>query len=212
VKRPALASRLRQPVALKPLAGRALALALLLLLLPAVKLAVVDPAIEAQQDSNAALAQAAGQLARLQRIAAAKPELEKLAAKLAGDIGSSDAFMRADTEALAGAALQQRLRGLIAAEGIAPGEIQWGAEQADKGLGRVSVRVQMATTLAPLYKLMETIEGSNSPLLFLDNVDIQASSGFQPGQDPQHETPLSVTFECYGYWLPSSGLPAKVAP
>jgi type II secretory pathway component PulM len=205
-----LRARLQEPVAPKPLASRALALGLLVLLLLVLKLAIVDPVLDAQRSSNEALAEAFAQLARLQRIAATKPALEKMAAKLAGEIGSSDAFLRADTEALAGAALQQRLRALTEAQGIAPGEIQWGAEQAGKGLGRISVRVQMSTTLSHLYRLMQSIETGTSPLLFLDNVDIQSTGGQQP--DPQKEMPLSVSFECYGYWLPASGLPAKAAP
>jgi hypothetical protein len=46
------------------------------------------------------------------------------------------------------------------------------------------------------------------PLLFIDDLDIQATASGDPGQ-PVQDGPLSVTFDCYGYWLGPENAPAK---
>jgi len=198
------------PAGLGRLGRRAAALALLGLLLLLAKAAVVDPIVDARRRSQEALADAANLLARVKSVAATKPKLEELVQRLEQDVSHSDAFLRAETEALAGAGLQQRLRALAAAQGIALGEVQWSADKAENGLGRVSLRVQIATSIAPLYALLGAIETS-TPLLFVDDIDIQGSSEAQT-VEPDQPVPLTVSFDCFGYWLPPNGSAAKVAP
>jgi general secretion pathway protein M len=197
------------------LSGRQLGsrLAAVLLLLGVILLlqqGVIDPILQSLQDSRDAIADAATRLSRIKAVAATKPELEKLAAKMASDMGNSDAFLRADTEALAGAALQERLRQLTGAQGISLGAIQWAGGKTESGLGRISVQVQVTTTIGPLYELLGQVEAT-MPLLFIDNIDIQASGSSDPGQ-PQQAGPLSVSFECYGYWLGPEGAPPAAPP
>ena len=69
------------------------------------------------------------------------------------------------------------------------------------------MRVQITATLGPLYALLGSVE-STMPLLFIDDIDVQATAGGDPGQAAQ-DGPLSVTFDCYGYWLGPEGAPAK---
>ncbi len=199
-----------RPLAPGSLASRLAAIALAVAVALLAKAAVLDPALQAQRQTTEALGQAAAQLARLQAVAATKPRLEALAARLERDMGRSDAFLRADTEALAGAALQERLRSLAGSEGIALGAMQWGAEKAENGLGRVSVRVQISTSIGPLYALLAAIE-TGTPPLFIDDIDIQGPPGPQPDHAYQ-PVPLSVSFDCFGYWLPPAGGAAKAAP
>ena len=141
---------------------------------------MVDPILQSLQDSRDAIADAATRLSRIKAVAATKPELENLAAKMASDMGHSDAFLRADTEALAGAALQERLRQLTSAQGISLGAIQWAGGKTESGLGRISVQVQVTTTIGPLYELLGQVEAT-MPLLFIDDIDIQASGAAIPG-------------------------------
>jgi general secretion pathway protein M len=188
-------------------ASRLGAILLLLGVILLVKEGVIDPILDSVNQSREEIANAATRLSRIKAVAATKPELEALAAKMMTDIGQSDAFMRADTEALAGAALQERLRTLTSAQGISLGAIQWAAGKTESGLGRISVRVQITATLGPLYALLGSIE-STMPLLFIDDIDIQATQASDPGQ-PTQDGPLSVTFDCYGYWLGPENAPAK---
>ena len=192
----------------RQLGSRLAAVLLLLGVILLLQQGVVAPILQSLQDSRDAIDDAAVRLSRIKAIAATKPELEDLAAKMASDMGHSDAFLRADTEALAGAALQERLRQLTGAQGISLGAIQWAGGKTESGLGRISVRVQVTTTIGPLYELLGQVEAS-TPLLFIDDIDIQASAGSDPGQ-PMQAGPLSVAFECYGYWLGPEGAPPPV--
>ena len=205
LKRPRLPSAPR--LTARQWASRLGAILLLLGVILLVKEGVIDPILDSVNQSREEIADAATRLSRIKAIAATKPELEAQAAKMMSDIGQSDAFMRADTEALAGAALQERLRTLTSAQGISLGAIQWAAGKTDSGLGRISVRVQITATLGPLYALLGSVE-STMPLLFIDDIDVQATAGGDPGQAAQ-DGPLSVTFDCYGYWLGPEGAPAK---
>ena len=188
-------------------ASRLGAILLLLGVILLAKEAVIDPIIDSLDQSRQAIDDAQVRLARIKAVAATKPQLEAIAAKMATDIGQSDAFMRADTEALAGAALQERLRNLTSAQGISVGAIQWAGGKTESGLGRISVRVQVMAPLGPLYALLGSIE-TTMPLLFIDDIDIQATATGDPGQ-PLQEGPLSVSFDCYGYWLGPEGAPPK---
>ncbi|HKF61005.1 MAG TPA: type II secretion system protein GspM [Dongiaceae bacterium] len=205
LKRPRLPSAPR--LTARQWASRLGAMLLLLGVILLAKEGVIDPILDSVNQSREEIADAATRLSRIKAIAATKPELEAQAAKMMSDIGQSDAFMRADTEALAGAALQERLRTLTSAQGISLGAIQWAAGKTDSGLGRISVRVQITATLGPLYALLGSVE-STMPLLFIDDIDIQATAGGDPGQ-PVQDGPLSVTFDCYGYWLGPENAPAK---
>jgi len=205
LKRPRLPSAPR--LTARQWARRLGAILLLLGVILLAKEGVIDPILDSVNQSREEIADAATRLSRIKAIAATKPELEAQAAKMMSDIGQSDAFMRADTEALAGAALQERLRTLTSAQGISLGAIQWAAGKTDSGLGRISVRVQITATLGPLYALLGSVE-STMPLLFIDDIDIQATAGGDPGQ-PVQDGPLSVTFDCYGYWLGPENAPAK---
>ena len=205
LKRPRLPSAPR--LTARQWASRLGAMLLLLGVILLAKEGVIDPILDSVNQSREEIADAATRLSRIKAIAATKPELEAQAAKMMSDIGQSDAFMRADTEALAGAALQERLRTLTSAQGISLGAIQWAAGKTDSGLGRISVRVQITATLGPLYALLGSVE-STMPLLFIDDIDIQSTAGSDPGQ-PVQDGPLSVTFDCYGYWLGPENAPAK---
>ena len=205
LKRPRLPSAPR--LTARQWASRLGAILLLLGVILLAKEGVIDPILDSVNQSREEIADAATRLSRIKAVAATKPELEAQAAKMMSDIGQSDAFMRADTEALAGAALQERLRTLTSAQGISLGAIQWAAGKTDSGLGRISVRVQITATLGPLYALLGSVE-STMPLLFIDDIDIQSTAGGDPGQ-PVQDGPLSVTFDCYGYWLGPENAPAK---
>jgi hypothetical protein len=204
--KPTSGSRWGRQLSGRQLGSRLAAVLLLLGVILLLQQGVVDPILQSLQDSREAIADAAVRLSRIKAIAATKPELENLAAKMVSDMGHSDAFLRADTEALAGAALQERLRQLTGAQGISLGAIQWAGGKTESGLGRISVRVQVTTTIGPLYDLLGSVEAS-TPLLFIDDIDIQASASSDPGQ-PMQAGPLSVSFECYGYWLGPEGAPA----
>ncbi len=190
----------------RKLASRAAALAILLALIITLKSFIFDPALASLSQTHEAIAAAQDQLARLQGIAAEGPKLAQLEASLRQQLEHSPVFLRGNTEALVGAALQEKLRGLVASQGAAVSAIQWSSSKAENGFSRVAVRVQLTTTIRPLYLILASIETA-SPLLIVDDLNIQA----QPtGTDPvsmSREIPLSVSFECFGYWSAEKATP-----
>jgi len=187
---------------LKSLVNRVAAIALLLALLFAIKSYALDPTMDSLRQYDEAIAGAQDQLSRLEGVAAQAPKLREAEAALRQQLDQSPSFLRGSTEALVGAALQEKLRGLITAQGMAVNAIQWSSTKGDAGLSRVAVRVQLMTTLRPLYLILASIETA-APVLIVDDLEVQAQATNPDPAAATKEVPLSVSFECYGYW-PSS--------
>ncbi len=195
----------------KGLLGRAGAVTLLLCALGLIKLAIIDPITGTLQYYSDTIADADAELSRLTRLAGMQTRLDAATASLESQVEHSGSFLRADSAALAGAALQQRIKDAIGAEGALLNAIQWSGSKEDNGLDRVAVRVQMTATVGPLYRVLRAVEGT-PPALFIDDIDITAEpTAGDPGASAQ-ATPLSVSFECFGHWLSTAAAPAKTAP
>jgi general secretion pathway protein M len=189
------------------LARRLLALGLLLVPVAAVWALAIAPALSALEESDRTIAQAAAELARLRTIAGQRPALVAAAAQMRAEVGRGGAFLRAGTEALAGAALQQQLQALLAQQGIGAASMQWQGRRQEGQPGLVSVRLQAATTLGSLVRLLAAIDRS-VPLLAVDEITIQAQPGASPAGGAG-ESPLSVSLECSAAWLPPAPATAK---
>jgi len=196
---------------IRRLARRAGALAILLALLLAFKSYVVDPAIGSWRQSDDAMSAAQDQLARLEGIAAEGPKLKQIENTLHQQLEHSPVFLRGNTEALVGAALQEKLRALVSAQGVAVSAIQWSSSKSSNGFSRVAVRLQMMASVRTLYLVLASVE-TTTPLLIVDDLDVQAQS---TGSDPasgSKDTPLSISLECYGYWSAEGGNLSGAAP
>lgn len=195
----------------KGLVGRAGALVILLCALGLVKLAIFDPIADSLQYYSDTIADADAELSRLTRLAGMQAKLDAATVSLEGQVEHSGSFLRADSAALAGAALQQRIKNVVDSQGALLNAIQWLGSKEGSGLDRVAVRVQMTATIGPLYRVLRSVE-SASPALFIDDIDITAEPApGDPGASSQ-ATPLSVSFECFGYWLSAKAEPAKAVP
>lgn len=158
--------------------GQFLAVALLLAVLAALWAAIVAPLADwygARADQLARRELVAQHMAQL---AAALPELRRRAAGV--DTAAPVPLLAGDTDAVAGAALQQLLQSLstqtgatLASAEILPGE-QLGAYR------RVGVRLLISADYPVLIALIRAISASTPPLL-IDDLQIQSARGFGAG-------------------------------
>ena len=186
---------------LPPIAGRLLAVLILVGALALVYLGAVQPLIDeyqATRDQNADL-QAATE--RFQRVAAEVPARRAQLAALRQRQAASEGFLQGTNEALVAAQIQNRVKAL--AEG-GRGELkstQVLPAQDEGKYRRITIRVQLTLDLPAAQSLIYGIE-TTSPLLFLDNLDMRAHVAERrrdrgaPGSD---DSMLDLRFDVYGY-------------
>jgi general secretion pathway protein M len=85
---------------------------------------------------------------------------------------SQGGFLKADNPALAAAALQDRLKRLIARTGGTLKSVQVLAPEADGGYRRVSMDVMVTAEIGPLKDMLYDLE-TGVPYLFVDELDIR---------------------------------------
>lgn len=122
---------------------------------------------------------------------------------LARRIEESGHYIRAETEPLAAAALQEHLTRVMAGAGGELKSVQSLQSEQQDGLTRVGVRVVMRGEYGPLVQALYDLE-VGEPYLFIDNVRIKSqSSRRRLRRDAEEaETQLSIVFDLYGYLPP----------
>src|SRR5690348_14746400 len=101
--------------------GRLLALGLTLCVAGAVWFAVVGPLLAWHSRQGEVLAEKMRMLAHMQSLAASVPELKRQASQLAGQALAQEDLLAGSTDALAGAALEERLQALAGASNVPVG-------------------------------------------------------------------------------------------
>jgi general secretion pathway protein M len=111
-------------------------------------------------------------------------------------------YLTGRTDALAAAALQDRVHALISNQGGALESVQPIPGVEEQGLIRVTLRVQMSGTTDTLFDILYALE-AGTPVLFIDNVDIQSrAQAGQQGEAQSEAAPpasLSIAFDLSGY-------------
>jgi general secretion pathway protein M len=184
--------------------GRAAAILLLMAVIGSAYLFVVPPILANYSDNKAAIADARGLLGRYQHLAAARPELEAQIAQLEQGRGAQGTYLTGSTDALAAAELQNRVKGIIDANGGKLRSIQSVAGKADGDFQPVTIRVQLVAPIAALQSTLYQLE-STKPYLFLGNVDVSARRARRRTRNAPAETAdpqLTVRFDLYGYREP----------
>lgn len=182
---------------LSPRLSRALALTLLAVLAWLVYSWLIQPVLDDYSEARAAAARLAPALARAAR---GEGDLGALAAELARlkqNRPTTAGFLGSANESLAAAELQGRLNSSVAA---ARGELRSAQILPAREEGtfrRVTIRGQIAVTIAQLQRILYDLE-AGSPFLFLDNVDIRTPQAAARGH-AEGEPLLEVRFDLYGY-------------
>lgn len=134
-------------------------------------------------------------LTRYERLAAARPALErKLAAVRA--IDSRRYFLRASAASLASAEMQERVRQFVEAAGGRIISVQVGQPRDEGRFRQVTVTLQLNANTQALRKILLTME-SSEPYVFVDSLMVRAQvpPGYKapPGFEPEMFIQLDVS-------------------
>jgi general secretion pathway protein M len=168
-------------------ANRNVAVVVLLLLIVAVVGAIVGPAWWLYDRYDSAAAQLARQLRSYTSLNQMRPQLVKSVEVLKAR-DTKKYFLKGGTAALAGAELQDVVRGLIEANNGKLLSSQLLAHKDDSGYRQVNATITMMANIQNLRQVLYAME-TREPYLFLDNLTIrsQVPSNFkpQPGVEPE---------------------------
>lgn len=182
-----------------PFTSRLAAVLLLITAILAAYTLLVEPIIVGYSENNRRIEEARDQIARFERTAAMRPALVKQMKDFAAQRKSQGYFLTGSTDALAAASLQDRVHDLIADKGGTLQSIQPVPGVEEQGLMRITVRVQMTGLTETLFEILYALE-SGSPILFIDDLDIQNRDSAEPGTDADGEAGnLTIAFDLSGY-------------
>jgi general secretion pathway protein M len=183
--------------------GRVAAVALLVAVLGCAYVYVVVPLLTAYEETDRAIADARELLARFERIAATRTAHENQATELRRRQTAQGYYLAGGTDAMVAAELQDRVKAAIEGNGGTLRSIQPLPGQVEGNFRRVTIRLQMMATTESLARVLYVLE-AGSPILFLDNVDVQARRSRRTAEAEQ-EVMLTVGLDLYGYLPPGQG-------
>lgn len=176
------------------MAGRALALGLLLVAGVLVWACVIHPWQAWNHELGARIEAAERELAELRGMAAIRPELERRVAALP-EPAIGDDYLTGESETIMLADLQDRLRAAAQSHGgrTRSTSVLAAVEEAG-GVEKIGVQVQLQIGAAGLSELLYDLEAGR-PLLFVENLELLA----RPTRDPADEPDLDASFDVVGY-------------
>lgn len=182
-----------------PITSRLTALLLVATAILAAYMLVIEPIIGGYSETGSEIETARDQLARLERAAAMRPALAKHIENFEKQRDSESYFLAGSTDALAAAGLQDRVQALIIEHGGTLQSIQTISGVEEQQLIRITLRVQMTATTETLFDVLCALE-SGSPILFIDDVDVQSREGVKPSDAAASDMErLTVAVDVSGY-------------
>lgn len=186
-----------------PWISRLAALLLLIVAIAGAYLFILEPIIVGYGETDRRIEEVREQLSRYQRLAAARPALERQMQQVATDRTSDGYYLSGGTDALVAAELQDRVNVLVEAKGGSLRSIQPMAGIDEQGFRRITLRVQMTATIEALFETLYALE-VGTPMLFVENLDIQSRSIRRQSDDTgSQEVPdaplLTVGFDLSGF-------------
>lgn len=187
------------PLFSTPWLSRLAALLLLVGVLAVAYIWAIQPVIDAYAEADHAIEEARDLLSRFEGRGMARDALKNQAESLGRDTTSAAYYLTGQTDALAAADLQSRVQSLIESVGGHVASLQSLPGQDEQGFRRVTIRLQMRTTIGPLMQILHSLE-TGTPLLFVDNLDIQGRPALaDDNEDAKTEPVLTVGLDVYGY-------------
>ena len=166
---------------------------------------VAAPIVARYAETDAAVTQAAELLDRYRRIAAARPALQERLDALKSRQSEIGTYLGGQTDALAGAELQELVDATVAKGGGGLRSVQILPVKADGGFRRIGVRVQMTATIAQVLRVLHGLE-TGSTFLFVDNLEVRNRRARRRRNRPVEMDPtLLVRLDLFGYLRPEAG-------
>ena len=185
--------------------GRLLALLLLLLLVGGIGILLATPLLITSRGYQESIADLRFRLDRYQRAAARIPQLKTRLEQLQKQQREGDELLQGDSAAIAGAALQERLKEIIQKAGGRLESTQLLAESGDGTMERIAALARFSGTMEALQKALYRIEYGR-PILLVQRLEIRRMkrrSRMRRNRKRSAETEvpvqLRVTLEVAGY-------------
>ena len=157
---------------------------------------------------QAHLEQQQGRLAQLERMAASREPIQQLIASIQQDRDAVAQYLPQSAPSLAAAELQQRVKAVVEAVGGTLRSTQALPPTEEGGAVKVTVSAAMTGDTESLRKILYELE-SQTPLLFVDNLDVTARENrprLPSGQLASYtRVQLNVQFEVSGYLRKEGG-------
>ena len=188
---------------LPPRQSRALAVALLVLVLLLGFTLLIAPIVLLHRHYDTAIEGLQQKIEVYRRVAAQAPELKKALDGLRTMDGHRF-FLRNTAPNLAGAELQDLVRGAIENNGGRITTIQTSQPREDGRFRQIGINVQLFATTPNLQKILYALE-TQAPYALIENITIRplnAFRGFKP--PPGSEPELSVLLDVTGFALPET--------
>lgn len=116
-------------------------------------------------------------------------------------INDSGLYIRADTEPLAAAAVQEHLKRAVGQHGGELRSVQSLPSVPEDELTRVGLRVVMTGGLAPILRVLYELE-TGEPYLFVDSLQIKSTKRRRRRTEQAPVETLSIRVDVYGYLPP----------
>ncbi len=166
---------------------------------------VVAPIVAGYAETDAEVAEAAELLDRYRRVVAARTGLQERLDALKSRQSEIGTYLGGETDALAGAELQELVNATVAKGGGGLRSVQILPVKADGSFRPIGVRVQMTPTIAQVLRLLHGLE-AGSTLLFVDNLEVSNRRARRRRNQPVEMDPtLLVRLDLFGYLIPRSG-------
>ena len=185
--------------------GRVLAVLLLVVLLASLWAGIAVPLTEWFADRSDRIDQQTTLARRMAEIAATLPALrtQALAVQSVGPV----AVIAGGSDAVAGAALQQRLQQICSGLGVTLSSTEVLAGETAGAYRRIGVRVAVSARWSVFVRLLEAL-ATNTPRLLINDLQIQAMRTLVADADPV----VNVTMVVLGFRAGSASPAATVQP
>jgi general secretion pathway protein M len=168
--------------------GRSLALGITLVMAAIIWVLIAEPLLAWHVDLRQAVENRGAVARRMEAVAESLPEL-RVRSEEAAARGSAVALTEGSTDALAGAALQARLRDFAARSQLQLNSTETLAAEDAGGIRRIGVRISTIAPWPVLVRLLRELDEA-SPRLLVDDLQLQASVSLAAGS----AGPLTASF------------------
>lgn len=187
---------------------RLTAVLLLLLIVVAVDWVVEEVVLARHEYYQEHIERIQDRLERANSLLAQRPELEKQIKRVKQNESSNAYYLNQASPTIAATDLQQRVKTAIESNGGQLMSTQILPETSEGAFTKVAIRVQMTGDTEALQKTLYALE-AQTPLLFVDNIQIRARPVRQPRrsrtEQPSVQISLTTQFELAGYLRGSGG-------
>ncbi len=192
---------------LAPVQRRVLALILLLAVIVVVARVLIVPMWNIYSDNRDAIVQMEDSIARYARISAQVGSLRQAVEDLAEADELTRYVLAQESESIAAAALQERVKSIVTTSGGALTSTQVLPAVAEQGFKRVIVNVRMAVSIDALQRVLYELE-NGLPYLLASDMIILSRNVRKRGRTGQSVDLLDVRFNLSGYMRDAGEVPA----